>query len=170
MPQDRPAGEFARSAGISRHVDPVRPAAKMTPYLVLLRGINVGGRNKIPMAALRTRLANLGFERVSTYIASGNVVLRSAEPAERVREQIEAALLDGFSLDDELIKVLVLNRDQLRVVIEDRPEGFGARPDKYHSDAIFMMNIAVEEALTAFTPGKALMKFGRVAASSTPSA
>ena len=124
----------------------------MTPYLVLLRGVNVGGRNKIPMAALRTRLANLGFEGVSTYIASGNAVLRSAEPAERVRDQIEADLRDGFSLDDELIKVLVLDRDQLRVVIDDRPEGFGARPDKYHSDAIFLMNIAVEQAMTAFSP------------------
>ncbi len=111
----------------------------MRPYLILLRGINVGGRNKIPMAALRTRLTDLGFDRVATYIASGNVLLRSAEPAERVREQIEATLLDGFSLDDELIKALVLDREQLRVVIDDRPEGFGARPDKYHSDAIFLM-------------------------------
>ena len=124
----------------------------MKPYLVLLRGINVGGRNKIPMTALRTRLANLGFESVSTYIASGNVILRSPEHPERVREQIEATLLEGFSLDDELIKVLVLDREQLRVVIDDRPEGFGARPDKYHSDAIFLMNIAVEDAMTAFSP------------------
>ena len=124
----------------------------MKPYLVLLRGINVGGRNKIPMAELRARLADLGFGGVSTYIASGNVVLRSAEPAARVRERIEAALLDCFTLDDELIKALVLDREQLRVVIDDRPEGFGARPDKYHSDAIFLLDISVEDAMTAFSP------------------
>ena len=124
----------------------------MKPYLVLLRGINVGGRNKIPMAELRARLADLGFGGVSTYIASGNVVLRSAEPAARVRERIEAALLDGFTLDDELIKALVLDREQLRVVIDDRPEGFGARPDKHHSDAIFLLDISVEDAMTAFSP------------------
>jgi uncharacterized protein (DUF1697 family) len=124
----------------------------MKPYLVLLRGINVGGRNKIPMAELRARLADLGFGGVSTYIASGNVVLRSAEPAARVRERIEAALLDGFTLDDELIKALVLDREQLRVVIDDRPEGFGARPDKCHSDAIFLLDISVEDAMTAFSP------------------
>jgi uncharacterized protein (DUF1697 family) len=124
----------------------------MKPYLVLLRGINVGGRNKIPMAELRARLADLGFGGVSTYIASGNVVLRSAEPAARVRERIEAALLDGFTLDDELIKALVLDREQLRVVIDDRPEGFGARPDEYHSDAIFLLDISVEDAMTVFSP------------------
>src|SRR5829696_8682635 len=109
------------SSRSSRPVDEHRHQREMKPYLALLRGINVGGRNKVPMAALRTRLADLGFESVSTYIASGNVVLRSAEPPELVREQIEAALLEGFSLDDELIKALVLDREQLRVVIDDRP-------------------------------------------------
>ena len=43
----------------------------MTRYLVLLRGINVGGRNKVPMAALRELLASHGHTKVSTYISSG---------------------------------------------------------------------------------------------------
>ena len=47
----------------------------MTRYLVLLRGINVGGRNKVPMAALRELLELHGHTKVSTYIASGNVIL-----------------------------------------------------------------------------------------------
>jgi hypothetical protein len=46
----------------------------MTRYLVLLRGINVGGRHKVPMAALRELLESHGHTKVSTYIASGNVV------------------------------------------------------------------------------------------------
>ena len=49
----------------------------MTRYLVLLRGINVGGRNKVPMAALRDLLESHGHTKVSTYIASGNVILSS---------------------------------------------------------------------------------------------
>ena len=49
----------------------------MTRYLVLLRGINVGGRNKVPMAALRELLESHGHTKVSTYIASGNVILSS---------------------------------------------------------------------------------------------
>ena len=49
----------------------------MTTYLVLLRGINVGGKNKVPMARLRELLEELGYSDVSTYIASGNVILSS---------------------------------------------------------------------------------------------
>ena len=81
----------------------------MTTYLVLLRGINVGGKNKVPMAALRTTLEGLGFENVSTYIASGNVFLDSDLTAPKVASKIEAALPKAFKLDAELIKVAVLS-------------------------------------------------------------
>ena len=63
----------------------------MTTYLVLLRGINVGGKNKLPMADLRAELERLGFENVSTYIASGNVLLDSKLGAAKVAETIEVA-------------------------------------------------------------------------------
>jgi uncharacterized protein (DUF1697 family) len=49
----------------------------MNTYIIFLRGINVGGKNKIPMADLRKCLDELGFSNVSTYIASGNVILKS---------------------------------------------------------------------------------------------
>jgi hypothetical protein len=49
----------------------------MTRYLVLLRGINVGGRNKVSMAALRELLESHGHTKVSTHIASGSVILSS---------------------------------------------------------------------------------------------
>lgn len=51
----------------------------MTTWIVLLRGVNVGGRRKLPMAALRELLAKVGFENVRTYIQSGNIVLDSPE-------------------------------------------------------------------------------------------
>lgn len=124
----------------------------MNPYLVLLRGINVGGRNKIPMKALREHLEDLGYQQVSTYIASGNVLLASPQSPEEVGGEIEAALVDKFALDDELIRVLVLSPDQLHSVIDSKPEGFGEQPEKYHSDAIFLMGIDPETALTAFRP------------------
>jgi uncharacterized protein (DUF1697 family) len=57
----------------------------VNPYVILLRGINVGGKNIIPMAELRNRLADDGFSDVTTYIASGNVVLRSDLPAAEVK-------------------------------------------------------------------------------------
>ena len=124
----------------------------MTSYLVLLRGINVGGRNKVPMAELRKLLEGLGFENVSTYIASGNVFLDSDLSAPKVAETIEAALPKAFNLDADLIKVAVLTADELEAVVKNRPQGFGDEPSTYHSDAIFLMGIDADEAMTVFSP------------------
>src|SRR3990172_3536793 len=124
----------------------------MTAYVILIRGINVGGKNKLPMAGLRKYLEDLGFSSVSTYIASGNVFLESDKPAHEIKARIEATLPEKFSLDDELIKVLVLSRAQLQAVVDKRPEGFGDEPEKYHSDAIFLMDIDLDEALSVFNP------------------
>ena len=124
----------------------------MTRYLVLLRGINVGGKNKVPMAQLRQLLEDLGYSDVSTYIASGNVLLRSDRPAAEIKERIEEALPKAFNLDSELIAVRVLTRAQLRAVVRKRPKSFGDKPDKYHSDAIFLMGIDARTAMQVFDP------------------
>jgi uncharacterized protein (DUF1697 family) len=71
----------------------------MTRYLVLLRGINVGGRNKVPMAALQKLLESHGHTKVSTYIASGNVILSSDRDAARIKRELEDALPRTFKLD-----------------------------------------------------------------------
>jgi uncharacterized protein (DUF1697 family) len=124
----------------------------VTSYLVLLRGINVGGKNKVPMAELRSMLEGLGFENVSTYIASGNVFLDSDMSASKVAPTIEAALPKAFKLDTDLVRVLVLTRAQLQAVVDGRPKGFGEEPSEYHSDAVFLMGISVEEAMAVFNP------------------
>lgn len=124
----------------------------MNTYVILLRGINVGGKNKIPMADLRKCLEELGFSNVSTYIASGNVILESDKRADEIKAQIEAALPKRFRLDDGIIKVLVLTRHQFQAVIDDKPEGFGEQPEKYHSDIIFLMGIDSSEAISVFDP------------------
>lgn len=124
----------------------------MNTYAILLRGINVGGKNKVPMADLRRRLEELGFLNVSTYIASGNVILRSDRDPEEIRAQIEETLPESFDLDDPLIKVLVLNRDQFQAIVDNKPEGFGEQPETYHSDAIFLIDIDAAEAISVFDP------------------
>lgn len=130
----------------------------MNTYLILLRGINVGGKNKVSMAELKKCLEGLGFANVSTFIASGNVFLTSNKRADEVRTQIEAALPKAFNLDSELIKALVLTHDQLQAVVDDRPKGFGDQPDKYHSDAIFLMGIDAAEAMPVFNPREGVDK------------
>ena len=124
----------------------------MTRYLVLLRGINVGGRNKVPMAALRELLESLGHTKVSTYIASGNVILSSDRTAAAIKRELEEALPKTFKLDSELIAVVVLTRAQLHTVFRKRPKGFGDKPDTYHSDAIFLIGIDAEAAMEVFHP------------------
>lgn len=130
----------------------------MNTYLILLRGINVGGKNKVSMAELKKCLEGLGFSNVSTFIASGNAFLTSNKRADEVMTQIEAALPKAFSLDSELIKALVLTHDQLQAVVDDRPKGFGDQPDKYHSDAIFLMGIDAAEAMPVFNPREGVDK------------
>jgi uncharacterized protein (DUF1697 family) len=125
---------------------------RVNTFLVLLRGINVGGKNAVPMAGLRQALESLGYSNVSTYIASGNVIVSSDQRAAAVKAQIEDLLPKAFRLDSELIKVHVLTRAQLQAVIESRPKGFGDKPETYHSDAIFLMGVSAAEAMSAFDP------------------
>jgi uncharacterized protein (DUF1697 family) len=124
----------------------------VTRYLVLLRGINVGGKNKVPMAPLRALLEELGYSSVSTYIASGNVILSSDRPAAEIKRQIEQALPKAFQLHSELVAVLVLSRAQLRAIVDHKPKGFGDHPETYHSDAVFLIGIDAPAAMDVFDP------------------
>ena len=124
----------------------------MTTYVILLRGINVGGKNKVPMEGLRKCLEEMDFSNVSTYIASGNVILDSDKHADEIKAQIQETLPKSFKLDNELIKVLILTPNQLQAVIDNKPEGFGEQPKKYHSDAIFLMGVDSMHAMSVFDP------------------
>ncbi len=124
----------------------------MNAYVVLLRGINVGGKNKVLMSELKKCLEKLGFVDVRTYIASGNVILRSDKTFDKVQTLIEKDLPHTFKLDSELVKVLVLTKKQLQAVIDNKPNGFGEEPLKYHSDAIFLMDLEPKEAMRVFSP------------------
>jgi uncharacterized protein (DUF1697 family) len=130
----------------------------MKAYVVLLRGINVGGKNKIPMAELKLYLEELGYKNVTTYIQSGNVLLRSSLDAEGLARQIETMLTAKFKLDSSLIKVLALSREQLQATVDDKPQGFGEQPDTYHSDVVFLMGIGVDEAVAVFNPREGVDK------------
>ncbi len=110
------------------------------------------------MADLKKCLEELGFADVSTYIASGNAMSASDEPADEIKARIEAALTKSFKLDSELIKVLASSRKQLQAVIEHKPEGFGEQPEKYHSDAIFLMDIDAAQAMSVFDPREGVDK------------
>ena len=124
----------------------------MNTYALLLRGINVGGKNKLPMAALKACLEELGYTRVTTYLASGNVLAQSAQDATAVQAQLERALPERFQLDSALIRIVVLTQAQLQTIVDGKPVGFGERPNNYHSDVIFLMGMTAAQALPVFHP------------------
>lgn len=104
------------------------------------------------MARLKKCLEALGFSEVSTFIASGNVIVKSNKSADEIKTLIEQALPKNFRLDSKLIKVLVLTRNQLQAVVDHRPRGFGEAPERYHSDAIFLMGIGAAQTMSVFNP------------------
>ena len=73
-----------------------RRLREMTRRVALLRGINVGGRTKVPMSDLRELCAGLGWSGVETYIASGNVLFEAEGEAAGLELALEKALEDRF--------------------------------------------------------------------------
>ena len=61
----------------------------MTHYAILVRGINVGGKNKVVMSQLRQELIELGLEKVETYINSGNIFFTSTDAKSQLVEKLE---------------------------------------------------------------------------------
>ena len=72
-------------------------------FVALLRGINVGGRSKVPMAELREACDGLGWANVATYIQSGNVVFNSAKKAKALEAELEALLSEQFGVETAVI-------------------------------------------------------------------
>jgi uncharacterized protein (DUF1697 family) len=93
----------------------------MTRHIALLRGINVGGHKKVPMAALREALGAAGFEDVKTYVQSGNVALTASErsPA-KVGRKVAKAIEDAFGFD---VAVVMRTRDEIAALVDDDPLG-----------------------------------------------
>ncbi len=124
----------------------------MHTYLILLRGINVGGKNTIPMAKLKVCLEELGCTNVTPYIQSGNVIVQSDRSAKALTKIVEETLPKKFTLDSTVIKILVLTKDELQKVVQSKPSGFGDQPDTYYSDVIFLIGITTAEAMSIFRP------------------
>ena len=127
-------------------------------FVALLRGINVGGKNKVPMAELKSCFEELGCKNVRTYIASGNVIFESKKSAAKLTDELQKALPKKFKLDSELITILVLSEEQFKQVVRQAPKGFGTEPGKYHSDAIFLMGISSADAFKLFNPREGVDK------------
>ncbi|OHD57766.1 MAG: hypothetical protein A2014_05965 [Spirochaetes bacterium GWF1_49_6] len=93
----------------------------MTTYISLLRGVNVGGKNRVKMDVLTAMYESMGFSRVRAYIQSGNVLFDSADmDTGRLQREIEGKMMSVLGLD---LRVLIRTRDELRDVIGRNPFG-----------------------------------------------
>ncbi|MDG5490283.1 DUF1697 domain-containing protein [Psychroserpens sp. SPM9] len=90
----------------------------MRTYIVLLRGINVGGYKKVPMAELRELLTETGFEEVNTYIQSGNIILQSSETAVQIEAKVKTAIQSHFGFE---VSVIAKTRSELIQIFEACP-------------------------------------------------
>ncbi|NLT96322.1 MAG: DUF1697 domain-containing protein [Clostridia bacterium] len=108
----------------------------MKKYIALLRGINVGGKNKVSMKELRELLEENGFQDVVTYINSGNIIFSSDNPdIEFIRTKCEALILEKFKLD---ISLLVISSEELIEIVNNAPEWWGVDKESKHN-AIFVI-------------------------------
>jgi len=97
--------------------------------IVLLRGVNLGSTNRVPMPKLRAALEEAGFEDVATYVQSGNVVLSSGDSAPQVARKCERVIKQEFGLE---IPVVVRTRAQLARIVKRNPLGKAAtNPKRY---------------------------------------
>ena len=90
----------------------------MARLVVLLRGINIGSRNRISMPELRGALEDAGYDDVRTYLQSGNVVLTSTASAKKVARECERLIADRFGLE---IGVVARTRNELAEVVKRNP-------------------------------------------------
>ena len=108
----------------------------MARYVALLRGINVGGNNLIRMPDLKACFERQGFQDVVTYIQSGNVLFTSAESgSDRLTRRIEVALASAFGRQ---ASVFLRTARQMQSIVGRAPDGFGAHPERYRYDIIFL--------------------------------
>ena len=106
----------------------------MPTHVALLRGINVGGRNKVAMADLRAVVSGLGHTDVATYIQSGNVVFTAAD-SPTLAADLERAIANSLKVSPS---VVVLTRGELAQVVRDNPYPDEPNPKSVH--AVFLMS------------------------------
>jgi uncharacterized protein (DUF1697 family) len=145
-------------------------------YVALLRGINVGGRNKVAMSDLRAAFEGAGFQAVSTYIQSGNVLFESKQPHAKLEQSIERMLERRLGIP---LVVVLRSHQQLRAVVTKAPARFGKQPRKYHSDAVFlkapmtarkaMQAVELRDGVDRAWSGAGVIYFERVSARRTQS-
>ena len=120
----------------------------MNTYIALLRGINVSGHKKIPMADLRSMLHKMDFKDVSTYIQSGNVVFTSDQKDTTILEKkIKEHIQDTFGFE---VPVLVKSKMDLEKIILQNPYKDAEALENKQIYFVLLQNAPEKEKMEAF--------------------
>ncbi|WP_312045863.1 DUF1697 domain-containing protein [Anaerotignum sp.] len=108
----------------------------MQKYIALLRGINVGGKNKISMPELKKTFENIGYQDVKTYINSGNIIFSSPiDDEDEIKKSCELAITNTFHLN---IAVTIIPAQELTVALQNAPSWWDSDSQSKHN-AIFVI-------------------------------
>jgi uncharacterized protein (DUF1697 family) len=118
----------------------------MNGYVAILRGINVGGHRKILMADLKKLMEQLGFDQVTTYIQSGNVVFLSDEKMlpDDLAQKISQAITGKFSFE---VPVVVRTFDEMQQTLKNNPFSGDRSIDPQKVHVTFLSQAPEEEFL-----------------------
>jgi uncharacterized protein (DUF1697 family) len=92
----------------------------MATLILLIRGINVGTGNRVPMAKLRDLLTGLGYDDVRTHLNSGNAIVRTTASRAKVVDAVESGLADDIGVP---AAVVVRSREQVIAAMDRDPFG-----------------------------------------------
>ena len=122
---------------------------KPAPFLALLRGINVGGKNVIPMQDLRACFQDLGFVDVETYIQTGNVLFRAEQTqVKELTSILEAGLSKTFAYS---ARVALLSRRKYASAISAAPPRWGHDEQQKHN-AMFTLASTTPKRVLSLLP------------------
>lgn len=109
----------------------------MKRYVALLRGINISGKNKVPMDELKQGFEKLNYTEIKTYLNSGNVIFSSDESDTiKLTSQIEEMIKNHFSLN---IPVFVISKEELEDILHHAPDWWGDESKEIYDNLIFIM-------------------------------
>lgn len=115
----------------------------MERYIALLRGVNVGGNNKISMAALKAAFERHGFSMVETYINSGNILFKSENKClVTIKKECEDIIASEFRLT---IAVNIISAKDLLSAIRHAPDWWNADADSKHNAIFVIPPVTAEE-------------------------
>lgn len=109
----------------------------MKRYVALLRGININGKNKVPMAELKSLFEAHSFENVKTVLNSGNVLFSCSETdTQTLTKQIADALKERFGFE---VPVFVIESEALEDILRHAPAWWGTEDKAVYDNLIFIL-------------------------------